>query len=84
MSPFSHAKPDIFPEWLSMSFAMSADTGGDRLSQETASLLDSDLDDLLYRSLDLESLKALKLNTNTTTILTRTRTESMLAFVSER
>jgi hypothetical protein len=88
MSPFAHAKPDISPEWLSMSVPMSADTSssgdGSGLSQDTASLLDNDLDDLLYKSLDLGLLKALRLNTNTTTILTRTRTESMLAFVSER
>ena len=83
LSPFSHAKPDISPEWLSMSAPMSADTGGDRLSQETASLLDNDLDDLLYRSLDLGSLRALRPNTNSTATLNRTRTESMLAFVSD-
>ena len=82
-SLFSHAKPDISPEWLSMSVPMSADTGGDRLSQETASLLDNDLDDLLYRSLDLGSLKALRPNTKSTATLNRTRTESMLAFVSD-
>lgn len=76
ISPFAHAQHDTTPEWLSIP------TTADDSCEEAASLLDNGLDDLLYKSLDLEALKDLKPVKNI--ILTRTRTESMLAFVSER
>ena len=80
MSPFSHAKCDVTPEWLSILMCVGEDEGS-RVAA-TASLLDSALDDILYKSLDLGSLKDLKLNNRAATLI-RTRTESMLAFVSD-
>ena len=77
ISPFAHAQHDTTPEWLSI-----PTTADDSCEEAASLLLDNGLDDLLYKSLDLGALKDLKPVKNI--ILTRTRTESMLAFVSER